>query len=110
MLLANTCLQVTTPPRYKSMSNLVISYDLYKSGQNYEGVFEAIKSLGSWAKVHQSVWYVRSVKDVAAAFDVIRKHMDSNDSLIVVDAESNNAVWYGLTGEVSEHLKQQWNK
>jgi hypothetical protein len=92
------------------MGNLVISYDLHKSGQNYEGVIEAIKSLGGWAKVHQSVWYVKSVKDAVAAFDVIRKRMDSNDSLFVVDAENNKAAWYGLTDEVSDYLKQQWNK
>jgi hypothetical protein len=40
-------------------NNLFISYDLYNPGQGYEAVIEEIKSLGGWAKVHQSCWYVK---------------------------------------------------
>lgn len=33
------------------MNNLFISYDLKNPGQNYERVMNAIKGLGSWARV-----------------------------------------------------------
>jgi len=42
-------------------NNLHISYDLNVSGQNYEAVIAKIKTLGGWAKIHKSYWYVNSV-------------------------------------------------
>lgn len=41
-------------------NNLFISYDLFTPGKDYSTVIEAVKSLGSWAKVHKSFWYVKS--------------------------------------------------
>ncbi|PCI49384.1 MAG: CRISPR-associated protein Cas2 [Oceanospirillales bacterium] len=92
------------------MKNLVITYDLKKSGQNYEGVIEAIKSFGGWARVQGSVWYVKTTLSASAVRDSLLRHIDSNDSLFVTDATNNDAAWYGLTDEVSDYLKQQWNK
>ncbi len=41
-------------------NNLHISYDLNNPGQDYDKLIEAIKSLGGWAKIHRSFWYVNS--------------------------------------------------
>jgi hypothetical protein len=30
--------------------------------------------------------------------------------LIVIDATNNDAVWYGLTAEVGEHIQRSWNR
>ena len=89
-------------------NNLFISYDLNSPGQDYEVIFNEIKSLGSWAKVQKSFWYVNSHLTAKEAFDRIRNKMDSNDSLIIVDASNNNASWYGLSDKVSEHIKNKW--
>lgn len=40
----------------------------------------------------------------------MRRKQDSNDTLIVIDATNNDAAWYGLTTEVSEHIRQNWNR
>ncbi|WP_269823175.1 hypothetical protein [Aggregatibacter actinomycetemcomitans] len=40
-------------------NNILVTYDLNKSGQNYDALIEKIKTLGAWAKVQQSVWYKR---------------------------------------------------
>jgi len=40
-------------------NNLFISYDLHSPGQDYENVAEAIKGLGTWAKVQYSLCYVK---------------------------------------------------
>jgi hypothetical protein len=90
------------------MNNLFISYDLITPGQNYESVTAAIKKLGAWAKVEYSFWYVKSAYTASKAAEIVRAAQDQNDSLIVVDASNNNAVWYGLQPEVSKHLKEQW--
>lgn len=41
------------------MPNLIITYDLRKS-RDYQKLYDAIKSYGTYAKVFESVWYVRS--------------------------------------------------
>ncbi len=91
-------------------NNLIVSYDLYNPGQDYSKVIEAIKGLGSWAKIHKSVWYVNSNYSASQAVDKVWAAMDSNDSLFVVDATSNNAAWQNLSAEVSNYIRDQWPK
>ncbi|MGN6655522.1 MAG: hypothetical protein ACTHJ9_09305 [Rhodanobacter sp.] len=91
-------------------SNLFISYDLYNPGKDYSKVIEAIKALGNWAKVHKSVWYVKSTLSCEQAAKKVWATMDANDSLIVIDSTTNNAYWYNLADEVSKHMQDQWYK
>ena len=89
-------------------NNLIVSYDLYNPGQDYSKVIEAIQNLGSWAKIHKSVWYVNSSYTASQAADKVWAVMDRNDSLFVVDATNNSAAWQNLSDEVSNHIKDQW--
>jgi hypothetical protein len=73
----------------KIMNNLLISYDLNTPGQNYAKVIEAIKSLGTWAHVHKSFWYVKSSYGAEYARNEIWKAMDESDTVYVVDATNN---------------------
>lgn len=92
------------------MNNLFISYDLKSPGQNYDRVIEAIKGLGSWAKVHYSFWFVSSNHSAQKAAEIVRRAQDNNDTLIVVDASNNEASWYGITDEVSHFIQRNWNR
>jgi hypothetical protein len=92
------------------MNNLFISYDLKNPGQNYDPVFTAIKGLGSWAKVQYSLWFVSSTYTAKQAAEIVWRAQDSNDTLIVIDATNNDAVWYGISTEVSEHIQKHWNR
>jgi hypothetical protein len=90
-------------------NNLFISYDLFNPGQKYEEVAGAIQSLGPWAKVQKSFWYVKSnfsAEQVAAKVWAV---MDGNDSLIVVDTGNSEARWYNLAPEVAELIQSQWS-
>lgn len=91
-------------------NNLHISYDLNNPGQNYDKVIEAIKSLGSWAKVHKSFWYVDSGLTSAEAATRVWAVMDSTDTLYVADTTNNAASWRNLSDEVSAHIKDRWLK
>lgn len=91
-------------------NNLFISYDLNSPGQDYSPVIDEIKSLGSWAKIHKSYWYVNSPLSAEQAAKRVWSKMDTNDSLMVVDATGNNGYWYNLSEEVSKHLKNEWLK
>ncbi|EGR2839472.1 TPA: hypothetical protein ACGF30_000078 [Vibrio cholerae] len=91
-------------------NNLFISYDLNSPGQDYSKVIEEIQSLGGWAKVHKSFWYVNSDFTAEQAAKRIWSKMDSNDSLIVIDSTGNHAYWYNLNPEVSKYLQDYWYK
>lgn len=91
-------------------NNLFVSYDLIQPGQKYETVIAEIKKLGSWAKVHYSLWYVKSQLSASEASKRVWALMDSNDKLIVIDSTNNNASWYNLDEQVSQFIKDQWHK
>jgi len=91
-------------------NNLLVSYDLHAPTKNYEAVGNAIKDLGDWAKVHYSLYYVKSNKDAAAACDHVWRSMDSDDRLLVVDATNNQAAWQNLDKEVSAFIIAKWHK
>lgn len=90
-------------------NNLVISYDLNNPGQNYDRIIEAIKALGSWAKIQKSVWYVDSPLAAMQAVDHLWARMDANDSLFIVDAKTGHCAWQNLPPEVSTHIHEHWN-
>ncbi|WP_084615864.1 hypothetical protein [Solimonas flava] len=91
-------------------NNLFVSYDLINPGQKYEAVIAEIKKLGSWAKVHYSLWYVNSSYSASDAVSKVWAVMDSNDKLLVVDATNGAAAWQNLSDEVANHIKDQWTK
>ncbi|MEL5500777.1 hypothetical protein PTR64_24950 [Serratia nevei] len=57
-----------------------------------------------------SNWYVNSNYTESQAFDIVKKSIDSDDKLIVVDASNNSAAWVNLAPEVPEYIKDQWFK
>lgn len=89
-------------------NNLHISYDLKNPGQNYNTVIEKIKTLGAWAKIHYSFWYVKSPFSAEQARDALASVLDANDSVYVVDATNNNAAWNILSAEVSSQIQGNW--
>jgi predicted membrane-bound dolichyl-phosphate-mannose-protein mannosyltransferase len=90
-------------------NNLIISYDLYKQGQNYDALIAEIKKLGrAWARVNLSVWYVNSTYSTEEAKQKLLAVMDRNDKLFIVDATNNMASIYNLPAEVEKLLRANW--
>lgn len=89
-------------------NNLLVTYDLNKSGQNYDALIEKIKTLGAWAKVQQSVWYLHTSYSTDEVLDRLSKVTDFNDSIFV--ANMNSASWRGLSSEVQQFIHEQWWK
>jgi hypothetical protein len=90
------------------MANLHVSYDLYAPDKNYEKVIAKIKTLGSWAKVHKSFWYVDTRLTAAQVRDAVWAVMDNNDSLYVVDATNNVAAWQNIAEAAATHIREHW--
>lgn len=89
-------------------NNLFISYDLNSPNQDYGSVIKEIKTLGNWASVQKSVWYVNSTLTSKQAAEKIYSKMDSDDSLLVVDSVNNDAHWYNVSDEVAKHIQEHW--
>ena len=68
------------------MHNLFIAYDLMNLGKNYEGVRDAIKSLGQWYQFQFSLFYVNTRFTAQEAHDIVRCAMDADDRLCVINA------------------------
>jgi len=66
----------------------LITYDLNAEGQDYNLLYEKIKSLGEWFHPLESVWFLRPLLNILSATDIsttLRDDMDNNDSLFVVE-------------------------
>lgn len=87
------------------MSCLLITYDLNKPGQNYSGLYDEIKSLGSaWWHHLDSTWLVRTSLSANDAADRIKKRIDDSDSLLVLNV-TNDAYSGWLSQDAWDWLK-----
>ncbi len=73
----------------------LISYDLNKSGQDYNSLYQAIKdsSSGQWWHYLDSTWIIKSYLSVQQVSDNIKSKMDGNDSLFVIEVKNNYSGW-----------------
>jgi hypothetical protein len=72
------------------MATYIISYDLIKT-KDYPTLYEAIKSLGRWAKITESTWAITSDKTCSEVRDFILQYMDNDDRLFVVQSSGVGA-------------------
>lgn len=89
------------------MSVYLITYDLNTPGQNYDDLYEEIKSLGTWAHYMRSVWFVDTYLSSDQVRDKLKPHIDQNDYLFICrvtrdyDGWAPKEMWEWL----SEHVK-----
>lgn len=85
------------------MNVYIVSYDLIKD-KDYQPLIDEIKSIGSWAKPLESFWLVKTSETASSVRDSLKKVMDSNDKLIVIEA---NKWWatYNISKDVTEWMK-----
>lgn len=73
-----------------------ITYDLNKTGKDYEDVIQAIKdaSDGAWCSYWKSSYLIRSNYQTAdEVSNKITKYLDSNDTLLVIEVINNKQGW-----------------
>ena len=90
-------------------NNIFISYDLKTPGQDYSRIISEIKTLGSWAKILESLWFVSTNLSINDVVSKIKTKIDYNDSFIVIDAKNNNASWNNLNNETANFIKSKWS-
>lgn len=85
------------------MSSKIIEYDLRQPGRDYDAVYEAIKGYGTWAKITESTWFIKTKETCAQVRDKLMRLMDDNDRLFVGEL-SGVAAWHNTICE-SQFLK-----
>lgn len=87
------------------MATLLVGYDLNKSGKNYDDLIKAIKEEGAWWHHLDSTWLVKSSKTPAGLRDQLKKLIDSDDELLVIDVSGDARAWTGFNDSGSKWLK-----
>ena len=76
------------------MNSYIISYDLI-SNKDYDSLYEAIRSYGSYAHILESVWLIKS----SSSSSEIRSHLQSfldNDDKLFVARLTGESAWFNL--------------
>lgn len=66
------------------MKLYLISYDLNKPGKNYSELLEELRALGA-KRILLSQWVLRSAHRVSDLRDDLKRLMDTNDRLLIVE-------------------------
>lgn len=79
------------------MGVYLITYDLNKSGQNYDELYKEIKSVAVnqdclWHGL-ESTWVIKSNLGVQAVAERLNKKIDSNDRLLVILINNTKQGW-----------------
>lgn len=86
------------------MKTYLVGYDLNRPEQNYTDLIDAIKELGLWWHCLDSTWIVKTNQSASDIRDSLRRHIDSNDELLVASLTGESA-WGGFADDCSSWLK-----
>lgn len=86
------------------MKCYAISYDLIGPNRNYDKIHKAIRDLGFFACIHESLFIVKSTFTSSQLYDILIKNLDNNDKFLVIEL-GKDATWINLSNEVSNWLK-----
>jgi hypothetical protein len=78
------------------MKTFLVSYDLHKpeTSADYEDLIRAIKSYDNWMKPFFSEWFIKSNRPAADVMAHLRKHIDANDNLLVIEVTRTDWAGY----------------
>jgi len=89
-------------------STKFVSYDLLKSGQNYDDLYALLKSFPVHHKITESFWMVNTSltpKDLRAK---LLTCLDDNDRIFVINyASGSNSAWHNPIEEFKSDLVRE---
>ena len=86
------------------MNTHLIGYDLNKDGKNYKDLIATIEAtFGTWWHHLDSTFIVKSDMTCIQIRDLLGKHIDGNDELLVVQL-SGVGAWKGFNQQGSDWL------
>jgi hypothetical protein len=73
------------------MKCYIITYDLRKT-RNYEPLYNAIRSFGTWGKINESTWAIVTYQDSSQIRQYLLNFLDSDDRLFVIKSGGEAAL------------------
>jgi hypothetical protein len=70
-----------------------ISYDLKKPGRNYDALYTALKSFGTWWHFLESTWLVVSYESAVHVWNRLAATIDPSDFVLVIEVRRNYQGW-----------------
>lgn len=83
---------------------LIIAYDLFEPGKNFEPLLRKIKGYASWARLGGSAYLVCTEENPIAVRDDLRQVLHVSDKLYVGVVRAP-AGWVGMSEEVSKWIQ-----
>lgn len=80
------------------MTSYLLTYDLFRPGQNYPALITALTNAGA-VRILQSTWVLRSQGTSGSLRDHFRQYMDANDSIFVCELNTNWAAFWKFNSE-----------
>jgi hypothetical protein len=75
------------------MTVYCVSYDLNKPGKKYEDLYKELKNSSDWWHYLDSTWLIYTQESASQLSDRIKRHLDDNDTLIVIRVTRDYAGW-----------------
>lgn len=88
------------------MAVYLISYDLKKPGQDYNRLYEVLKSATSWWHYLESLWLIRSQESPDTWQQRIRNQIDESDVFLIFELYPANRYTGWLPREAWDWIKQ----
>jgi bifunctional pyridoxal-dependent enzyme with beta-cystathionase and maltose regulon repressor activities len=88
------------------MNVLQVIYDLNRPGQNYNDLIEYLKSQHNWCRPLESTWIVVTTKSTTGLRDEIKRFIDANDEVLVMDVKGDYWACLGLSKQVTDWLQE----
>lgn len=85
-----------------------INYDLKRPGQNYEALYDGIKSCGVWWHHLDSTWLVDTTLTAQGIWNKLEPYIDKNDFFLVIGVTRD--YWGWLPKEAWEWINSRSSK
>jgi len=87
------------------MTRYLITYDLNQPDQEYEDLYDAIKSYSSYIHAMDSVWFIDTSDSASDVRDDLKRYTSSNDELFIskITAWASNNVDSDATDWLHDH-------
>ncbi len=85
----------------------MVSFECKNNTKDYTSLFSKIKEIGHpWSNDIGSTWLIGHLGNASTIRDVLRRHLDQEDPLLVAKLAKKDAAWSGFSTMGAEWLKR----
>jgi hypothetical protein len=88
------------------LNTLLVGYDLNRPGQDYDELIKFLKAQVPWWHALDSTWIVVTPKTASELRDEIKRFIDANDEVLVMNVKGDAWASFGLSDKANQWLKE----